>query len=49
MNAECKNGEETVEAELHLEVLSESEDRAREKKEGSVLYAPQMRAKETGR
>lgn len=31
------------------EVLSESEDRAREEKERCVLYAPRMRAKETRR
>lgn len=38
-----------VRAELHLEALSESENRAWEKKERCVLYAPQMRAKETRR
>ncbi len=48
-NTKCKKGEKRARAELHLEVLRESEDRAREEKERCVLYAPGMRAKETRR
>lgn len=48
-NTKCKEGEKRAKAALHLEVLSESEDRAWEEKERCVLYAPQMRAKETRR
>lgn len=44
-----KKGQKRAKAELHLEVLSESEDRAQEEKERCVLYAPKMRVKETRR
>ncbi len=36
-SANCKKGEKRAKAEPHLEVLSESEDRAREEKERCAL------------
>lgn len=48
MDEECKKKKKKWRGSL-LEALSESEDRTQEKKEGCVLYAAQMRAKQTGR
>lgn len=48
-STKCKKRERRAKAELHSEVLRESEDRAQEEKERCVLCAPRMRAKETRR